>query len=116
MNTLNNAVQNLVQNRVNEMCQEYGRQLKSYIEYEYTIMNMELASSYKKHGYDFKVIPHQLIEHINVNVSQVGKQYSVTVSIGPEGQKGCSDQLLEFFNIYVMANAQARMQIALPKG
>ena len=75
--------------QIRAAAEDYGLMLKDYIRYEYEISNMELASSWHKHGYDFKMMPESFIEHIQISpVAIAGDRCSMDITIEPESFAG----------------------------
>lgn len=95
--------------KMRELCEETRRKLVSYIEYEFTIANMELASRQKSHGDDFKTLPHEMVEQIRTQVVRAGNIYTVSISIGQESLKGVSERGINFFKEFVLENAKQRL-------
>ena len=99
-------VQSIVGRQITAMLEDEGQRLKSLIQYEYVIANMELASSWRMHGYDFKMMPQAFIEHIRVTpVAVNANSYSLSVQVEPESFKEESEDKVNFFRKYVVDNA-----------
>lgn len=99
----------LCTDKATEIAEEYGRQFVSYIKYEFTVAQMELASSWEKHGYDFKFMPEQFIQNIRTETSQTDTGVSLKVTIPSENFLGESDSKVNFFQTYVVNNAAQKM-------
>lgn len=104
-----NKFKAIADEKLKALCEESRKRLLSYIEYEYTIANMELASRAKDHGDDFKTLPHEMIEQIRTSVTSVDGNYKVSLSIGQESLKNVDDDLISFFKTYVLGNASQRL-------
>ena len=103
---IQNQILDATDRRVREMAFEAANRLKAYIQYEYTISNMELASSWKRHGYDFKMMPQEFIEHIEITpVARDGNRYSLDVSLPAESFKEVKQDKVDFFKKYALTNA-----------
>ena len=97
--------------RVRELAYEAAKRLKAYIQYEYTISNMELASSWKRHGYDFRMMPQEFIEHIEITpVARDGNRYSLEVRLPAESFKEQSTDKVDFFKKYALTNAMNKIK------
>ena len=108
---LHAQIMNVVEPRVIEMAQEYAETLKDYIKYEYMMSNIELASSWKMHGYDFKMMPESFIQHIEISpVSVDGNRYSLEVRVSAESFREESADKYEFFKKYVIGNAMNKIR------
>lgn len=93
------------------MLADEGKMLKSFIQYEFGIANMELASSWKKHGYNFQMMPNAFIEHIQVTPTTIdGKRYSLQVIVEATSFKEEPEDKVEFFKQYVLENALTKMR------
>lgn len=108
-NNYDSMFREIVDNKMSNLCEDTRRRLKSYIEYEFTIANMELASRQKKHGDDFKSMPDSMVQQIRTSIVKAGNTYSVHLSIGNESLQGVSDDIIDFFKNYVITNAQERL-------
>ena len=94
--------------------EDYATMLKDYIQYEYNISNMELAQSWKQHGYEFKMMPESFIRHINISpVAVDGRRYSLNVVIEPESFKEEPVEKYNFFKQYVINNAMQKIRARL---
>lgn len=108
---LNDRILSVADERVRQIADDTAKRLKSYIQYEYIISNMELASSWKRHGYDFKMMPQEFIEHIHITpVAKHGNRYSLDVAIEAESFKEEDESKIEFFKKYVLGNALSKIK------
>jgi len=103
------AVMSAIDTKVINICEIVKNKFVSYIKYEFTITNMELAAKTKKHGYNFKTLPDSLIEQIQTDVSRTTEGYAVNIRIGPESFKDADESIVDFFKEYVIKNAQERL-------
>lgn len=107
-------VKDIVDRNVRAMLEDEGHQLKEYIQYEFGMANMELASSWRMHGYDFKMMPEAFIEHIYITpVAVDANQYSLQVEVQAESFKEEPEDKIDFFRKYVIDNAMAKMRAKL---
>ena len=106
-------VNGIVDRSMQKICKDYEANLKTYIEYEFSIINAELTMRTKLHGQDFKTMPHQLVEHIKTSISGSNGNYSLNVTVGQEGTKGVEESVVEMFKDYVIKNAQKRTNMSM---
>ena len=108
---ITSEVQSIVGRQIAAMLEDEGQRLKNLIQYEYVIANMELASSWRMHGYDFKMMPQAFIEHINVTpVATEADRYSLVVTVEPESFKEEPKDKVDFFQKYVVENAMQKLR------
>ena len=108
--SINNSLNQMVTNKVIEVAEDYGNRLVSYIKYEYVIAQMELASSWKDHGYNFKFLPEQFIQNIRTNVTESDSGVNMKLIIPSENFKGEDQDKIDFFSKYVVDNAVSRLR------
>lgn len=105
------AVQDVCKDKVREYAEECSKQMIAYIKYEYVIAQMELAGSWKDHGYDFKFLPEQFLHDIRTEITEGdGLNLSVKVTFPQENFRGESDDKIDFFRTYVVDNAAQKMK------
>lgn len=101
-----------IKNTASEVSHTYANRLLSLIKAQTTVMNVELASSYKQHGYDFKTIPDSFLENAAVlQVNSADGTRSYKVHIPAESFHGASKTLVDFFDTYVVKNAMNLLKI-----
>lgn len=105
------SLNSAVDARVRLLADNYARILKSYIDYEYVIANEELASSWKRHGYNFKMMPESFVNGIIIHpVVTNGNRYSVEVSLSASSFQNEPQSKIDFFRTYVLGNALSKLK------
>ena len=113
MTDVNEWLDHIVDKRMQRICKAYESNFRTYVEYEFNLINTELTMRTKLHGQDFKTMPRQLIEHMQTYLSGSNGEYSLFVSVGQEGTKGVDDSLIKMFKEYVIQNAKKRASMNL---
>ena len=105
------VVNTAISKKAESIANEYARTLVACIKYEFSMANMELANSWRKHGYDFQMMPENFIEQIRVSpVIGAGDSFSITGTAPQESFAGEKQSKIDFFNQYVIENAKLRLK------
>ena len=85
--------------------------LKELIRYEIAVTNTELALISDGHGYDFKFLSDDYANNITLSPVQTENgSVNMRVMIPKHAYKNASDNEVEFFNTYVLANALTKLK------
>ena len=106
-------IDGIVDRSMQKLCKEYESKLKTYIEYEFSVINTELTMRTKLHGQDFKTMPHQLVEHVKTSIVGSDGSYDLNITVGQEGTKGVDESIIKMFKDYVIKNAQERTSMSM---
>ena len=88
-----------------------ARMFAALLKYEIAVANTELAMRSDNHGYDFKFIPDDLANSVVIgNVERGDGQVMLSIKIPPRALANHSDEFVEFFKTYVVANAVTKLR------
>ena len=100
-----------IQKKAEQIIERKARQLKALLKYEIAVANTELAMRSKNHGYDFKFLSDSYANNIITSPVQTDNgSVSMRVIIPKHAYKDASEEEVEFFKNYVLANAMIKLR------
>lgn len=106
-------VQQALSSEIENFVSSTAEQLQKLAKYECSIANMELAGRTILHGHDFKTIPENVINSIQVRTVKDKDKVSIEMSIPNEVLTDMSDSLVEYFNDYILENTEKRITASI---
>lgn len=98
---IKNSLQEMAHNKLAQMAEQYA----ALLQYEIGVINIELASQSKTHGYDYEYLPETLMDGIKIT----GSGLEVKVSVPQEVMIHLSDSQKNLLQL-CLSNTNTKMR------
>ena len=110
-NNLNRLIQDRVYDVAKQKLQVMANRFQTYLKYEISVSNTELALSNQNHGYDFKSIPDIFADEVVISTPEMnGGKVGLSITIPQQCIDKVSEQQLAYFKKYVLSNVVTKMK------